>query len=128
VIKKSDGSLFKVPLAAPTRFSKVRTERAFVGGDGLTLLGSKNLVIVANQTPSTKANRAFSLLSSDGWGSARVVAEQPLGDAYPTTAVRRGDAIYVVSSRLNQLLQSPREEQSKLHTQARIQRIGKGVE
>jgi sugar lactone lactonase YvrE len=125
MIKKSDGSLFKVPLAEPSRFTKVRTERAFVGGDGLTLSGSKNLVIVANQTPTTKSNRAFSLISADDWASAKLVGEQTLGDDYPTTAVLRDDALYVVSSRLNQLIQAPREEQSKLQVLARIQRIAK---
>jgi len=125
VIKKSDGTLFKIPLEEPARFSKVQTDRAFVGGDGLTLAGSKNLVIIANQTPKTKANRAFSLVSTDGWVSGRLIAEQALGDDYPTTAVQRDDALYVVSSRLNQLIQSPAEKQPELQVQARIQRIAR---
>jgi len=124
-VKKSDGSLFKVPLANPAGFSKVRTEHALIGGDGLTLSGPNSLLIIANQTPTKKSNSALSLLSADGWVSAKLVAEQPLGDVYPTTAVRRRDEIYVVSSRLNQLLQSTPEEQRQLQVEARIQRIGK---
>lgn len=123
VIKKSDGSLFKVPLGNPAGFSKVLTERAFVGGDGLTLLGRQNLVIVANQTPSQRPNSAFALVSNDGWASAKLVAQQPLGDAYATTAVRRGSELFVVSSRLNQLIQAPPELKPKLQVEATIQRI-----
>jgi hypothetical protein len=128
MIKKSDGSLFKVPLANPSGFSKVRTERSFVGGDGLTLAGSKNLLIVANQTPSFESNRLFSMKSDDHWVSAKLTAEQPLGNAYATTAVRRANELYVVSSRLNQLIQSPREQQPQLQVEAQIRRVGKIVE
>jgi hypothetical protein len=128
VIKKSDGSLFKVPLSHPTGFSKVQTERSFVGGDGLTLAGPRNLLIVANQTPVFKSNRLFALKSDDHWLSAKIVAEQPLGDAYATTAVRRADELYVVSSRLNQLIQSPPEQQPLLQVEAQVRRVGRVVE
>lgn len=122
-IKKSDGSLFKVPFNNPAAFSKVLTGRAFVAGDGLTLVGRQNLVIVANQTPSQRPNSAFLLVSDDGWASAKLVAQQPLGDAYATTAVRRGNELFVVSSRLNQLIQAPREAQQKLQVEATIRRF-----
>jgi sugar lactone lactonase YvrE len=128
VIKKSDGSLFKVPLSNPTGFSKVRTERSFIGGDGLTLAGPGNLIIVANQTPAFKSNRLFSLASDDHWLSAKLTAEQPLGEAYATTAVRRSDELYVVSSRLNQLIQAPPEQQLQLQVEAQVRRVGRIAE
>src|SRR5206468_1911557 len=52
VIKKSDGALFKVPLAEPRQVSQVKVDGAFTGGDGLTLAGAKDLVVVANATPA----------------------------------------------------------------------------
>ena len=125
VIKKSDGRLFKVPLAEPQRFSLVNTEQSFVGGDGLLLIGSRSLVIVANRTPQHTTNAAFALSSSDDWVSARVVAEQPLDDDYATTAVARDGKLYAVSSKLNQLIQARPEARADLRVQATIRQIGK---
>ena len=125
VIKKSDGRLFKVPLAEPQRFSQVKIDRALVGGDGLLLVGARSLVIVANRTPQKTTNAAFALTSRDDWGSALVVAEQPLGDDYPTTAVARDGKLYAVSSRLNQLIQARPEARAELRARATIRPIGR---
>jgi hypothetical protein len=65
VIKKSDGVLFKVPLGQPERFSTVKIDTRFVAGDGLTLLGSQGLVVVANRTPDAVSNAAYALTSHD---------------------------------------------------------------
>jgi DNA-binding beta-propeller fold protein YncE len=128
VIKKSDGAIFKIPLADPYSSSKVRIRRSFVGGDGVTLATPDTLLIVANQTPVFKSNRVFSLKSTDHWATAEVVAEESLGEDYATTAVRRADELYVVSSRLNQLIQSPPEQQPLLRVEAQVRRIGKVVQ
>jgi hypothetical protein len=125
VIKKSDGLLFKVPLARPEQFAKVTISERFVGGDGLTLVGRKNLVIIANRTPSTAANAAYSLVSEDGWLSARVDAVQQLGDGYPTTAVLRDKTIYVLQSKLNELIQSSPEQKAQLRMAATIRPIAR---
>lgn len=124
VVKKSDGSLFRVPLDNPTRFSRVKTETQFVGGDGLTLVGKKALLLIANQTSTRASNAAFSLTSDDGWLSAQLRASAPLGDVYPTTAARRGDALYAVYSKLNELIQAPATQKARLQTQAAIVQIG----
>jgi hypothetical protein len=124
VIKKSDGRLFKVPLAEPQRFSEVKINRALVGGDGLLLVSPRSLVVVANRTPQQTTNAAFALSSRDDWGSAVVVAEQPLGDDYPTTAVARDGKLYAVSSQLNQLIQARPEARAELRARATIRQIG----
>jgi hypothetical protein len=125
VIKKSDGVLFKVPLAHPEQFSAVQVDQPFIGGDGLLLAGAQSMVVVANKTPDTASNAAFVVSSTDGWRSARLVGQQPLGDVYPTTAVLRDGRIYAVSSKLNRLLQAPADRQQALRVQATIQSIGK---
>jgi hypothetical protein len=124
VVKKSDGRLFKIPLAEPQRFSQVKIDRALVGGDGLLLLGDRSLVVVANRTPEQTTNAAFALASRDDWVSAMVVGEQPLGDDYATTAVARDGKLYAVSSRLNQLIQARPEARATLRAQPTIRRIG----
>jgi hypothetical protein len=125
VIKKSDGSLFKVPIDDPARFSRVQLARPLLGGDGLTLVSSNELVIVANQVPGTATNAAFSISSGDGWRSATIDAVQELGDVYPTTGIVRGSKLYVIHSKLNELIQSAPEQKNQLQMEATIQEIGR---
>ncbi|HSS37851.1 MAG TPA: cupin domain-containing protein [Polyangia bacterium] len=106
VIKKSDGTLFKIPLADPKQVAQVKVDGIFVGGDGLTLAGDKDLVVVANATPAATTNAAFAVATDDDWATARIYDVLPLGDDYPTTAVVRGGTLFVVSSRLDALLQA----------------------
>jgi hypothetical protein len=114
-----------VPLDAPARFTKVKVAQRFIGGDGLLLLGTKAMLLVANQVPTFSANAAFSLWSEDGWASASLRATQKLGNVYPTTAVLRRDWLYVVHSNLNSLIQSPPEQKMLLEAKATISAIAK---
>jgi len=124
VVKKSDGALFRVPLANPSAFSEVKLERPLLGGDGLVLAGTKELVVIANKTPNAKTNAAFALSSADDWASATVRAVEPLGDGYPTTAVLRDGSLFVLQSQLDELLGSSPEQRPKLNREATIRRIG----
>jgi hypothetical protein len=124
VIKKSDGVLFKVPLANPSRFTKVAVGDTFVGGDGLVLAGGTSLVVIANQVPGRASNAAFALSSDDGWVTAKVRSVQQLGDVYPTTAVLRDGKLYVIQSKLNELIQSPAAQKDALRVEATIREIG----
>ncbi|MDB4975941.1 MAG: hypothetical protein JWN48_4282 [Myxococcaceae bacterium] len=124
VIKKSDGALFKVPLAAPEHFTKVQSATRFVGGDGLSLIGPRSLLLIANQTPTYAANAAFAISSDDGWQSAVATAVRKLGDVYPTTASLRDGKVYVVHSKLNELIMSA-SRQDELHIEATIEQIGR---
>jgi hypothetical protein len=128
VVKKSEGVLFKVPLGEPARFSEVAIPERFVGGDGLTLVGKTGLVVVANRTPTAASDAAYALTSDDGWATAKLVATEPLGDVYPTTAAVRDGTLYVLSSRLNELIRAPRERQSELRVEASIRPIGRVAE
>lgn len=125
VVKKSDGALFKVPLRNPASFSKIQVQASFVGGDGVTLLSNSDLLIVANQTPAAATNQAFWLATDDNWASAKVRAAEPLGTSYPTTAVVQGSKIFVMSSRLNELIQAPADKKSQFAVAATLQQIGR---
>ena len=83
--------------------------------------------MIANQVPGNASNAAFALASDDDWATARVRATQRLGDVYPTTAVVRDGALYVIHSKLNELIQSPAEKKSQLQVEATIREIGKVV-
>ncbi|HKP63641.1 MAG TPA: hypothetical protein VJV78_43200 [Polyangiales bacterium] len=125
VIKKSDGALFKVPLANPAALTQVGLDAPLVGGDGVLLAGDRTLIVIANQVPGKASNAAIALASEDGWATAKVRAQQRLGDVYPTTAVVRDGALYVIHSKLNELLQSPPEQKAALRVEATIREIGK---
>jgi DNA-binding beta-propeller fold protein YncE len=125
VVKKSDGTLFKVPLAEPARFTRVSGAGSFVGGDGLMLVGKEQLVIVANRTPQFASNAAFAVTSDDGWSTARVREVRPLGDVYPTTSVIRDHQIFVLASSLNELMQAPAAEKGRLAREGALIPIGR---
>jgi hypothetical protein len=124
VIKKSDGSLFKVPLAEPSKLTRVACAERLVGGDGLTAIDDKSLVVIANRTPQATSNAAYWLSSDDDWATAKLRARKALGDVYPTTAVLRQDTLYVLHSQLNELIGAPLERKSELHARASIWPIG----
>jgi hypothetical protein len=125
VVKKSDGTLFKVPLSRPSAVAKVAIDRDFVGGDGLTLVGKNALVVIANRTPERSSNAAFSLASDDGWTTATVSAVHQLGDVYPTTAIVRSGTLYVVHSKLNELISLPQDRKALLREEATIRPIAR---
>jgi hypothetical protein len=89
------------------------------------LIGKRDLVVIANRTPSVAANIAYALSSNDDWATAKVVAKQPLGDAYATTSVLRSDTLYVVQSKLNELIALPQPKQAELRVEAAIRPIAR---
>ncbi len=80
-------------------------------------MGKKDLVVVANQAAGVASNAAFSLSSEDGWSTARLRAVQRLGDVYPTTGVLRDGKLYVIYSKLNELIQSSPEQRERLQVE-----------
>lgn len=131
VVKKSDGSRFKVPLSAPDQVSRVKVDCEFVGGDGITPVGAHDLIVVANATRVAKTNAAFALATDDGWTPAKVYDVLPLGDDHPTTAVVRDGTIFVVSTRLDALLQAAASsgvQADDLRAEATIRPIGSVVQ
>jgi hypothetical protein len=123
VIKKSDGLLFKVPLAHPEAWSEVRLPARLLGGDGVTLAGKDALVVVANKVPAASTNAAFFLASEDGWDSATVRRAEPLGEVYPTTSVLRDGQVFVLSSHLDELIKAPPAAQPALRREGRLTSI-----
>lgn len=126
VVKKSDGVLFKIPLDTPQSITTVQLGRRLEGGDGLLLLpGAARLLVVANQIPTAATNAVLALSSRDGWQSAEVEGDALLGDVYPTTATLAGDTVYVLHSKLNQLIQAPAEQKGLLRGEATLQEVGR---
>ena len=123
VAKKSDGSLFKVPLDNPAAFSEVKLPKPLVGTDGLLLARPNELVAVTNLASGVQSNTVFKLASDDDWSSARIDATFGTGDVYPTTATINEGRLYVSYGRLN-TLGATLQNGGTLAERFRIQEVG----
>lgn len=122
-VKKSDGTLFKIPLKKPEHFVAVATDRKYVGGDGLVLLDPNILLIVSNKASGVSANSLDAVHSKDGWHSSSAGFNHSLGEVYPTTGAVQGSSVYVVHSSLNRLIEAAPNKKHELQEKAIISRI-----
>jgi sugar lactone lactonase YvrE len=124
VVKKSDGTLFRVPLADPAGFVEVQIPERITGTDGLVLLGPHDLVAIANRTATVAANRLFRLHSEDGWRSARIAQTLPISDTYMSTGIVHDGRVFAVHGWLHVLPETLRAG-GALRDQFLIQEIGR---
>ena len=124
VVKKGEGILFKIPLNNPKDFSEIKLPRKFIGGDGLILANSKELIVIANRAAGEVTETVFVLSSEDDWKTAKVTNERKFGKVYVTTGVVRKDKIYVMHSNLKALMLASKEEKNQLRKMATIQQVG----
>lgn len=89
VAKSNDGTLFKVPVSAPTSFSRVATPTnlSLVGADGLLLLDNQTLLLVAGSQGTV-----YRLTSPDNWANTSSNGQFATGAVSPTTITRRNTA------------------------------------
>lgn len=123
VAKKSDGSLFKVPLDAPETFTEVKLPKALIGTDGLVLADDNTLVAITNVASGVQSDTIFKLTTTNDWESAKIGDTFETGNVYATTGTVRDGKIFVSYGRLNTLGGSVKGETPWLDT-FRIQQIG----
>jgi sugar lactone lactonase YvrE len=124
VVKKSDGSLWRIPLDRPNDLTQVQVDVPLVGGDGLVLAEAGTLFAIANKVPGTATNAVFTLRSKDGWRSARVASRVATGDVYPTTGALAGGKLWVVHTRLDTLISAPAGEKATVRETPLIEPVG----
>lgn len=103
VAKKSEGALFRVPIADPQRYTEVKLPKPLVATDGLVLISPTELIAIANTTATATTNVIYRLVSADGWESATIAAQLDTGDVYATTGTVRQGRLLVSLGRLNGL-------------------------
>ncbi len=81
--KTSDGSLFKIPLADPSKVTPIKLSEPVTGADGIRLRPDGKLAIVGGQ------GRLLIVSSADKWDSAKV--EQKIDIAQGSTSVTMSD-------------------------------------
>ncbi|TGE13855.1 hypothetical protein [Hymenobacter elongatus] len=84
VAKSNDGTLFKVPLTAPTTFSRVTSSQSLVGADGLLLLDPQPLLVVAGSQSTV-----YRMTSATAWATTSLTSSFATGAVSPTTITRR---------------------------------------
>jgi len=99
VDKMNDGSLFKVPLDEPEKFTEVKLKEPLQGADGMLWGPDGSLVVIA----SGKLNKVSKLTSSDNWASATVTGAADTGNVFATTGVVRDGKVYVLYAMLHVL-------------------------
>ena len=107
VAKSNDGTLFKIPLDDPEKFSQVNLEGTYPGADGLLWAADGSLVVIANG----QTNKVVKLTSEDGWASAKVAGTFDTGPVFATTGKDINGDIYVLYARLNVLFNPETKEQ-----------------
>ncbi|UOQ52500.1 hypothetical protein [Hymenobacter cellulosivorans] len=99
VAKSDDGSLFKVPLDAPTTFTKVTVSQNLVGLDGLAFQDVSTVYAVTNSQA-----KVYRLATTNAFADAAVTGTFETLPQYPTTLARRNEKeTYVLYSNLNAL-------------------------
>lgn len=97
VAKDNDGTLFKVPLDDPKKFSQVAIDGTYPGADGLLWADDGSLVLIANG----QTNKVLKLTSDDDWASAKVAGTFDTGQVFATTGKEINGDIYVLYAMLH---------------------------
>ena len=85
------GDLYKVPLAKPESFTKVKVPESIAGVDGIVWHPDGRLIVVMND----KSQAVIALRSADNWATATVDGKGTFG-TQGTTAAVNSDGVYVV--------------------------------
>lgn len=101
VANNGTGSLVKIPIADPSKASKVQIGQFFPGADGLVMDNGSTLTMVQNGG----ADKIFKIVSSDGWSTATVSQKTSVEDrfAFPSTATLAGKDIWVMNANFSEL-------------------------
>ncbi len=91
VAESVTGDLYKVPLAKPEAFTKVKVPESLAGADGIVWHPNGCLIVVRND----KSQSVIALRSADNWVTATVEAKGTFG-SQGTTAAVNSDGVYVV--------------------------------
>lgn len=124
VAKKSDGSIFRVPLENPANFERVTLDTSLYAPDGLVLVDDRTLLAITNRAGETVGNAFHLLRSEDGWASATSSGTSPASDSYPTTGVMVDGRMIVTHGYLH-TLGATLEENAPLQETFRLQDVGR---
>ena len=124
VAKKSDGSIFRIPLENPASFERVTMDTYLQAPDGLVLVDDRTLLTITNRAGDTIGNAFHLLRSENGWASAASLGTTAASDSYPTTGVMVDGRMIVTHGYLH-TLGATLEENAPLQETFRLQDVGR---
>lgn len=104
VDNSNTGRIYKVDIKDPSKVSKVEIDQYFLGADGMILNDDNTLIVVVNGGN----DKIFRLKTKDNWKSALLNGTTLIVDrfTYPATATKRGDDIWIMNAKTNELMDS----------------------
>lgn len=98
------GRIYKVDINNPQQVQKVGIDQYFLGADGMLLTDRDKLTVVVNGGN----DKIFQLSTTDNWQTAKLAATTLATDrfTYPSTATRRGQEIWIMNAKFNELVDS----------------------
>jgi sugar lactone lactonase YvrE len=104
VNNSNTGGLYKIPVSNPSQVTKIKINQFFLGADGLLMKDSSTLVMVVNGNN----DKIYQLTSTDNWNTAELKATTLIADrfTYPSTATFRGEDVWVMNAKFNELVDS----------------------
>ena len=110
-------SLYKVPLDEPEAIEEIEIDTELAGPDGITFSKDYETLVVVNNAGGVAPGKVLALEGEDDWVRAEVEDEFMTGSTFPTTAVQRQDAFYVLYAYLNVLFTPGTEPQEEYQIQ-----------
>lgn len=100
-ISSGTGAIYKIDIKSPKNASPVKINQFFMNGDGLLLLGDKELVVVQNGG----SDKIYKIASADGWNTAKLIEATLAADrfTYPSTATKVGEKVWVMNANFSEL-------------------------
>ncbi|NYI04061.1 SMP-30/gluconolactonase/LRE family protein [Allostreptomyces psammosilenae] len=99
-VRHDTGAVFRIPLAAPERFTEVRQQRPTPGADGVALGRNGALYVVTNAIAPGGLDGLLELRSRDGWRTARQTGATASPEAAPSAVALTPRGNYVLSGHL----------------------------
>lgn len=124
VAKKSDGSIFRIPIDNPADFARVAMDTPLEAPDGLLLVDPQTLLAITNRAGETVGNRFHLLRSESDWSAAASAESTAATDSYPTTGVMVDGRMIVTHGYLHRL-GTTLEKNAPLQQTFRLQEVGR---
>jgi sugar lactone lactonase YvrE len=104
VDNSNTGRLYKIDSHDPAKVSRIEIDQYFLGADGMILKDENTLVMVVNGGN----DKIFEIRTEDNWQSATLAKTTLTADrfTYPATATQKGDDVWVINARTNELMDS----------------------
>ncbi len=106
--KHNSGEFFRITLKPQVDVQPIALSSNLPGADGIELVGKNSLMVAQN----AGLDRAVQLTTADGWKSAQVQEMGKSTVSFPTAVTSKGADVYMLSTRLDTLIDASAQKVS----------------